>query len=248
MADEQPRSKSIKISGARKSGVIVKRIKQDTGFKNSIPSTLGEPHPTEDGLYFFDADYQPTSGGWGDLLINYSWIQNGSFETELRANVQEVLLEKHELYTLHWNYSLITSSEDTSVPLFWRDGSRIKTLDEFKALDSEGIYSLVTNMNAKNGLLVSGREKALNTYKKPTYSILETIYYINLADAKAESNKLGSITPPSDDFGLTAGNFLLTSAPITRSGGYYAVRKVYEYSDGWSASTSTVGWDYELYI
>lgn len=251
MADEQPRSKSIKVSGDRKSGVIVKRIKDVDGYKNSIPTTLGEPHPTEAELFFFDADYQPLEGGWGDLMINYSWIQNGSFETELRAQVQDVQLEKHPDYILNWNYSLIGDSDlitNSDVPSWW-SAKTLKTIDEFKAANTDGTYKLVTNLNAQNGVLISGRLKPTNTYKKPTYSILETIYWLTLAGAKRETDKLGKTATPADNFDLTEGDFLLTSAPITRSGGYYMVRKTFEYSDLVSDPElpDLKGWDVELY-
>ena len=250
MPDEQPRSKSVKVSGDRKSGVIVKRIKDVNGYQNSIPSTLGEPHPSEGELYFFDADYQPLEAGFGDLMINYSWIQNGSFETELRAQVQDAPLEKHPDYILNWNYNQVGDSDlitNSDVPL-WGSAKDLKTIEDFKTADTEGAYKLVTNLNALQGTLISGRSKPTNTYKKPTYSILETIYWITLADAKSETNELGAISVPADDFGLTKGDFLLTSAPITRSGGYYMVRKTFEYSDlVTDQETEIKGWDIELY-
>jgi hypothetical protein len=250
MPDEQPRSKSIKVSGDRKTGVIIKRIKQIDGYQNSIPQTLGEPHPFEPDLFFFDADFQPLEGGWGDLMINYSWIQNGLFETELRAQVQDVPLERHPGYVLNWNYNLFGDLDfiaDSSVPEWWSAGN-LKTIDEFKNADTDGNYKIVTNMNASNGALIAGRIKPNNTYKKPTYAVLETIYWQTLSDAKDETANLGKIATPADDFGLTDGDFLLTSAPITRSGGYYMVRKTYEYNDGLDPWSDTKGWDGELYL
>lgn len=247
MPDEQPRSKSIKVSGERKSGVIVKRIKQVDGFKNSLPQTLGEPHPFESELFYFDADFQPTSGGWGDLMINYSWIQNGSFESELRAQVQDAPLERHANYILNWNYNLISTTGSSAVPAWW-SANNLKTIDEFKTADTENAYKIITNLNAQSGTLVAGRTKPTNTYKKPTYSILETIYWLTLAEAKAETAELGFISIPSDNFGLTEGDFLLTSAPITRSGGYYAVRQLFEYNDGLDPLSELKGWDGDLYL
>lgn len=250
MADEQPRSKAIKVSGERKSGVIIKRIKQIDGFKNFMPETLGEPHPTEDGLFYFDTDFQPLEGGWGDLRINYSWIQNGSYESELRAQVQDAPLEKHPDYVLNWNYNLVSQYEldDTSVPSWW-SAKTLKTVDEFKDADVNGDYKIVTNLNASSTQLIAGRTKSTNTYKKPTYSVVETAYWLTLSDAKSETENLGKTAVPFDDYGLADGDFLLTSAPITRSGGYYMVRKVFEYSDLVSdqETPGLKGWDVELY-
>jgi len=131
MPDEQPRSRSIKVSGERKSGTIVKKVQQLLGFKNFIPTELGEPHPTEDGLYFFDADFQPTTGGWGDLMINYSWKKHAQKRTELRSSVIEAPLNSLDDYKLNWDHNLLTSGEYTAVPSWWTGASAVKTVNEF---------------------------------------------------------------------------------------------------------------------
>ena len=258
MTDEQPRSKSTRVSGNRKSGVIVKRIEYDPkGSPNSYESyipDLGDVHPYIQDLFFFDADFQPTSGKYADLSLNYSWIENGSFESELRAQTQDVPLEKHPFYELRWTHNLITTKDDTSVPSWWNDASNaLRTLNDFAAVleleDEVGNYVLKTNVNAfsENANVVSGRLKPNNTYKKPTIAVIETIYYNNLQGAKSEVSEIGKIAIPRENFGYTDGDFLLTAAPITRSGGYWVVRKVYEYSDVYDQETDTQGWDIDLY-
>lgn len=262
MTDEQPRSKSTRVSGNRKSGVIVKRIEYDPkGSPNSYESyipDLGDVHPYIQDLFFFDADFQPTSGKYADLSLNYSWIENGAFESELRAQTQDVPLERHPDYRLRWNHNLISTDESkTSVPAWWLDDTTLlTTVDAFIAKleeeDEVGNYVLKTNVNAfsENTNVVSGRLKPNNTYKKPTIAVTETIYYNNLQGAKSEVSEIGKIAIPREKFGYTDGDFLLTAAPITRSGGYWMVRKVYEYSDVvlWkSDGTTEVGWDIDLY-
>ena len=125
----------------------------------------------------------------------------------------------------------------------------MKTIDQFKEANTDGYYKIITNLNAQSGTLIAGRTKPTNTYKKPTYTVLETIYWIDFADAKSETDSLGKVSEPADNFGLTEGDFLLTSAPITRSGGYYMVRKTYEYSDLIADQDLGIkGWDFELYV
>jgi len=249
MADEQPRSGSIKVSGDRKTGAIIKRVNQIDGFKNFIPTKLGTPHGTEDGLYFFDADFQPTSGGYGDLSINYSWKKHGEKQTELRSSVIEAPLNTLEDYELNWDHNLLTSGQDPTIPAWW---DTIKTVKEFIEENQDGIYSITTNVNANAGLMVSARSKPKNTYKKPTITVLETTYYNNQIEANESSDIVGWIRQPSNVYGKPTDGFrwLVTSAPITRDGGYWVVKKTYQYSDEViTPDTGTIyyGWDIDIY-
>ncbi len=256
MSDEQPRSKSIKVSGDRKSGVIVKRVNQADGFKNHIPGTLGEPHPTEDGLYFIDADYQPLEGGWGDLSINYSWKKNSSYDTELRTALKQAPLKANQNYRLKWDYAIISESETTE-PTWWDEA---KSFEDIKDESDFGDFEFVKNASqAGTKTLIKDRIKSVDFWLKPTVQVLERWYFVLKVDAQNHALGIGQHEAPLDDFGVllketggkpALGNWLVTSAPVSRDGGYWVIRKTYELSEEIAEMNDGVdfsGWDDDIY-
>lgn len=255
MPDEQPRSKSYKISGTRSTGMIVKRLASNPqtlplDFKSEIPE-LGAPHPySPNDLYFYDADWQPRDGKWGDLVLNYSWKRNGVFENELRSSVIESPLNTRSDYLLKWDHNLLTTGTDTAVPAFW---ATVTSLEEFASANTGGEYSVKTNVNATTDKIVMARTKIRNTYKKPTVSVLETVYFDTQGKADNLSLSVGLLVEPSNLFSRPVGDgnrWLVTSAPVTREGGYWVVKRTYQYNDEQltlETGVKQIGWDFELY-
>jgi len=252
-AEEQPSSKAVKVSGERQTGSIVKRLNYDprnvpNGFDNELPD-LGDEHPTREGLYFFDADWRPTAGGYGDLMLNYSWIQDGATKSELRASTIEAPLSSNPNYILAWDNNLTSYSPEDPVPTWW---ATVKTLDEFKAQNTDNKYSVKTNVNAASGeYVISGRVYNQNSYKKPTISVLETVYWSQESDAITETLTVGELEQPNNTFGRDEGvalRWLKTDAPITREGGYWVVKKQYQYNDSSDPFLEdSKGWPFDIY-
>ena len=254
---EQPNSKAIRVSGERQTGQIIKRlnynpIESPNIFDSEVPD-LGKPHPTREGLFFIDADWRPTAGHYGDLVLNYSWIKDGETKSELRASTFEAPLSSHVNYQLNWDHNLMSLSADDPEPSWWKGGSAVKTFDEFKAQNTENKYFLKTNANAKseNEFIISARVYNQNSYKKPTFSVLETVYWSKLSDATKETFDVGELHPPGFTFGRNedpATRWLVTDAPITREGGYWVVKKVYQYNDSKDPFLiDAQGWPFDIY-
>jgi len=236
--------------------MIIKRFANNpktlpTAFQSAIPK-LGDPHPhSPDELYFYDADWNPRDGKWGDLVLNYSWKKSGAFENELRSSVIEAPLNTKLEYLLKWDHTLLTSGTDLTVPAFW---DTIKSLEEFAENNTDNIYSVKTNVNASTGSIVQARIKTKNTYKKPTITVLETAYFDTQGKADNISLSVGLLVEPANTFGRDSGDtnnrWLVTSAPITREGGYWVVRRTYQYNDEIITLENGVqlpGWDIDLY-
>jgi hypothetical protein len=255
MANEQPQSKSYKISGKRLTGSIIKRFNNNptglpTAFESAIPA-LGSPHPySPDKLYFFDADWQPRVGEYGDLILNYSWKSSGQTDSELRTSVIEAPLSTRADYLLQWDHNLYTSNDTPILPSWW---DSTKSLEEFTANNVDNIYSVKTNVNAGVGILAMGRTKAKNTYKKPSTVVLESIWWDDEQFANSYSLAIGLLAEPLNTYDRPSGDgnrWLVTSAPISRDGGYWVVRTTYEYNDDVvtdGLGVQKIGWDVDLY-
>lgn len=256
--DQQPRSKATRISGERQDGQIIKRIAYDpkeapTLFKDEIPE-LGDPHPYfPDDLYFIDADFRPTDGKYGDLVLNYSWKREGEFDIQLSSNLREEPLSNHPNYELRWDHYLVGGSEGATVPSWWTDVENpLKTIEDFKEKDTNNEYSVVTNINASSKNVISSRLKPKNTYMKPTTVIRERIWYASEDKAAGGSLAIGNTGTPLKFFGRGEMSqfWLCTSAPITRDGGYWMVERTWEYSqelNNLSSGNQSTGWDLDIY-
>ena len=258
MPDEQPRSKATKVSGDRKSGVIVKKLTYDpltspNSFDSEIPE-LGQQHPYIDDLYFFDADFQPMPGKFGDLILNYSYLSDDVVETELRTQVKDSPLESNKNYRLKWN-NTISSDSETTIPDFWNDAENWDDIkDEEKIKD--GTYK-VTPIQGGQPLtnIIQERIKKVNSWKEPTYQVLEITYCKEQSAANQRAGSVGTNQEPVNTFGIedsTLSDWLVTSAPITREGGYWVVRKTYEYKSPFNKYIRNdgeigAGWDTDFY-
>ena len=259
MPDEQPRSKSSKISGDRRTGKIVKRINynpvQDPNAYESLIPPLGTAHPYITDLYFYDADFQPVDGKYADVILNYSWKKNGAYDIEPRTQLKQVPLETHPNYRLKWNYALVSSSQ-TAEPSWWNNA---KSFSEIEGQSDYGDYSFIKDSSQKGDKnLIKDRIKKVNTYLYPTKQIVERWYYAEQEDAQKRIAAVGYNEEPIDDFGFKLrdgstpglGEWLLMSAPVTREGGYWVVRKTYELSEDivtLNNGNQFLGWDSDIY-
>lgn len=253
MANEQPRSKAIKISGDRRTGVIIKRYRYNpvdspNSFESAIPD-LGESHPYVDGLYFFDADFQPMEGQYGDLILNYSWKKDKASSVEFRTQLKDVPLENHENYRLKWN-NTISSETETTAPSWWSDA---KSLDGIKNKSDFANYKITPLQGSQPATnIIQKRTKTTNSFKSPASQVLEISYFKDKKDADKKAMFIGDYLNPPDTFGLAVGtlNWLVTSAPVTREGGYWVVRTTYEYNgDKYidNDDDEKTGWDFDFY-
>ncbi|MCP4103866.1 MAG: hypothetical protein GY750_20975 [Lentisphaerae bacterium] len=253
-ASESPSSKSIKVSGDRQTGMIVKRMKFTSDDPNSweteIPN-LGDYHPYRDDLYFFDADIKPVSGGWADLVLNYSWRRSGVVESQLRNQTADFPLSTHPDYLLRWDHNLISRTSEGAEPIWWADAKHV--FDIMNEADFND-YKLSQSLNmSADEVLVSGRIKPKNTWSRPKKSVIEKYYCASLSEAQEWSLTSGKLTNPVQDFGL--GNapyniWFVSSAPITRDMGFWVVTVTYELNEDAFTDNSydeLTGWDTDIY-
>jgi len=248
MADEQPRSGALKVSGTRQTGRIVKRLVSKLDYR--IPE-LGEPNPDASETYFYDADWQPSSGKMGDLILNYSWKKPGRFDTELRASTIDAPLSHNKDYLVKWDHYLTSSDSTATAPESW---DTLKKISEIEGNSEYDNFFIRTNVNASGSeTIIKSRTKSSNTYQKPTVEVLETIYWTEEEKAINISKSVGLLVDPSNSYGRSTedGNmWLVTSCPITRDGGYWVCRRTYKFNDSTfinSGGEPQKGWDLEMY-
>jgi len=255
-AVESPGSKAIKVSGDRQTGVIVKRVNYNpenpNTWESQIPD-LGDEHPYRDGLYFFDADIKPVSGGFADLILNYSWRRSGSVESQLRNETIDVPLNTHTEYLLRWDHYLIGKAGVTDIPTWWREASSIQ---EVLTEPDFNNYKLSTTLSLANGeVLLDSRVKPKNTYSRVKKSVIEKYYHSDLSKVQKPTELAGQRFFPQQTFGIgnrqRTDQWLVRSAPLTRDMGFWVVTMVFEYShDKYNLDVSDenyFGWDADIY-
>lgn len=198
----------------------------------------------DDGI-FYNLQIEYTTSYSNDNS-NLDSADYGKKSASLSVRNIQMPLEHHEKYLTNWNHYLI-GKEGCSTPSFWQTAKNaILTGDNdknYKWIKSLGERPDQRDENGKKWVILEQpQKKGYEYYDLACFVVTETTKHGSASSAgNSVQKKINTITKPSEDFGISGGNWKLDQATVSYQGGHWLATKVF------TRSGDDSGWDTDLY-
>lgn len=164
----------------------------------------------------------------------------GKKSAQLSVRNIQMPLEHLPNYKTNWNYYLI-GKQGSSMPSFW-ETAKNTTLTGDDDKNYKWIKSLAESPGQGWKTIADPTKPGIEYYDLACFVVTETTRHGSASSAgNSIEKKINTITRPSQDFGISGGNWKLDQCSIQYNGGYWLATKTY------TRSGDDKGWDTDIY-